>query len=257
MADNLVSEPHAAGATGVGRCVGGASVKGGGGSVTPSPVPLTPLLPNPSPPPSLPSAVFDTALLVEGHLYQLDRHLQRFLTSAAKANIPLPLGLSLDQMRRTIAETAAASCKMDGALLGARLGAGLGWAGLGWAGLGWAGLVVSPVQWIAAAAVPPAGALHQHPPTERAYPALLLLHSPPPPPHAGHVRYWLTAGRGGFGLSGNECLSSAFYCVVYTKEQEDAKEDGAPRCAAPACRACCATLAGLPCPACVAVLVVL
>lgn len=98
--------------------------------------------------------VFDTALLVEGHLYQLDHHLQRFLTSAAKANIPLPLGLSLDQMRRTIAETAAASCKMD-----------------------------------------------------------------------GHVRYWLTAGRGGFGLSGNECLSSAFYCVVYTKEQEDAKED--------------------------------
>ena len=247
MADNLVSEPHAAGATGVGRCVGGASVKGGGGSVTPSPVPLTPLLPNPSPPPSLPSAVFDTALLVEGHLYQLDRHLQRFLTSAAKANIPLPLGLSLDQMRRTIAETAAASCKMDGALLGARLGSGLGWAGLGWWCHQCSGLLLPLSHRLVLCT-------STHPPS---VPTLPCCCSSPPPPHAGHVRYWLTAGRGGFGLSGNECLSSAFYCVVYTKEQEDAKEDGAPRCAAPACRACCATLAGLPCPACVAVLVVL
>lgn len=98
--------------------------------------------------------VFDTAILVEGHLYQLDQHLRRFLTSAAKANIPLPPGMSVEQMRRTILETAAASCKLN-----------------------------------------------------------------------GHVRYWLSAGRGGFGLSGNECIRSAFYCVVYTKETPDGKLD--------------------------------
>lgn len=60
-------------------------------------------------------AVFDTAILTEGHLYQLDQHLQRFLTNAARANIPLPPGISAEQMRRTILETAAASCKLNGA----------------------------------------------------------------------------------------------------------------------------------------------
>ena len=33
--------------------------------------------------------VFDTAILVEGKLYMLDRHLQRFATSAEKAR-PIP-----------------------------------------------------------------------------------------------------------------------------------------------------------------------
>lgn len=59
-------------------------------------------------------AVFDTALLVDGHLYQLDQHLERLLTSAARAAIPLPSGLSVEQMKRTILETAAASCKLNG-----------------------------------------------------------------------------------------------------------------------------------------------
>ena len=40
------------------------------------------------------------------------------------------------------------------------------------------------------------------------------------------MRYWLSAGRGGFGLSGNECLGSAFYCIVYTHEVPDDKLDG-------------------------------
>jgi hypothetical protein len=60
-------------------------------------------------------AVFDTAQLVGGQLYQLDAHLRRFLTSAAKANIPLPAGMSVEQMRRTILETTATSCKLNGA----------------------------------------------------------------------------------------------------------------------------------------------
>ena len=45
---------------------------------------------------------------------QLPQHLQRFLTSAAKASIPLPPGLSVEQMYRTILETAAASKLTDG-----------------------------------------------------------------------------------------------------------------------------------------------
>eukprot|EP01025_Chloroclados_australasicus_P003940 TRINITY_DN10941_c0_g2_i1.p2 TRINITY_DN10941_c0_g2~~TRINITY_DN10941_c0_g2_i1.p2 ORF type:complete len:570 (+),score=93.50 TRINITY_DN10941_c0_g2_i1:205-1914(+) len=33
------------------------------------------------------------------------------------------------------------------------------------------------------------------------------------------VRYWLTAGRGGFGLSTKECLNPGFYVMVYTTEK--------------------------------------
>lgn len=38
---------------------------------------------------------------------------------------------------------------------------------------------------------------------------------------AGHVKYWLGAGRGGFGLSGSECLAPTFYCQVYTTPEAD------------------------------------
>lgn len=44
------------------------------------------------------------------------------------------------------------------------------------------------------------------------------------------MRYWLSAGRGGFGLSGNECLGSAFYCIVYTHETPEDKMDGGCPC---------------------------
>lgn len=33
---------------------------------------------------------------------------------------------------------------------------------------------------------------------------------------AAHVKYWLGAGRGSFGLSGGECVRPTFYCQVYT-----------------------------------------
>lgn len=59
-------------------------------------------------------AVFDTAKLVEGQLYQLDEHLERLLASAEKAGVPPPG--SVDQMYRTILETAAASCIASGIL---------------------------------------------------------------------------------------------------------------------------------------------
>ena len=34
--------------------------------------------------------------------------------------------------------------------------------------------------------------------------------------HAGHLRFWLSAGRGGFGLTTKECLWSSFYVMAYT-----------------------------------------
>ncbi len=45
---------------------------------------------------------------------------------------------------------------------------------------------------------------------------------------AGFVRYMLSAGRGGFGLSGNECLRPALYVMVYShEEQTDEQQQGA------------------------------
>ena len=36
------------------------------------------------------------------------------------------------------------------------------------------------------------------------------------PLHAGNLRFWLSAGRGGFGLTTRECLWSSFYVMAYT-----------------------------------------
>ncbi|DBB01239.1 TPA: hypothetical protein ACH3X1_001111 [Trebouxia sp. C0004] len=88
-------------------------------------------------------AVFDTAIIVDGYLYQLAEHLARFERSAVLAGLLLPC--SIEQVFRIIRETAAASKAVN-----------------------------------------------------------------------GHVKYWLGAGRGGFGLSGAECLGPTFYCQVYT-----------------------------------------
>jgi 4-amino-4-deoxychorismate lyase len=87
-------------------------------------------------------AVFDTAMIVNGMLYQLDAHLERFLRSAEMARIALPL--APEQLRQIIIETAATSGRRDAA-----------------------------------------------------------------------VRYWLSAGPGGFGLSSAECLGSSFYVMIF------------------------------------------
>ena len=57
-------------------------------------------------------AVFDTAIIVDGYAYQLEEHLERFQQSAVIAGIPLPV--SIEQMSRTILETAAASRQING-----------------------------------------------------------------------------------------------------------------------------------------------
>ncbi|CAG9462626.1 unnamed protein product [Pedinophyceae sp. YPF-701] len=102
-------------------------------------------------------AVFDTALITQGYLYQLDRHLDRLVASAAAASIPLPPD-GREGMRTAILHTAAASCVENGS-----------------------------------------------------------------------VRYWLSAGRGGFGLSGKECVRPSFYCIVYgsTPAEADPEEEPA------------------------------
>jgi len=90
-------------------------------------------------------AVFDTATLVHGMLYQLDPHLERLVTSAAAARIALPF--PREQLRQIILETVAASRQLDGS-----------------------------------------------------------------------VRYWLSAGPGGFGLGPAECVASSFYVMVFKQE---------------------------------------
>lgn len=90
-------------------------------------------------------AVFDTATLTHGMLYQLDPHLDRLIKSAEGARIALPF--PREQLRRIILETAAASRRRDGS-----------------------------------------------------------------------VRYWLSAGPGGYALGPAECVGSSFYVIVFKQE---------------------------------------
>jgi 4-amino-4-deoxychorismate lyase len=59
-------------------------------------------------------AVFDTAAIVNGMMYQLEAHLNRFERSASMARIPLPF--PRHQMRDIILETAGASGQRDAAV---------------------------------------------------------------------------------------------------------------------------------------------
>lgn len=59
-------------------------------------------------------AVFDTAILANGALYQLDQHLERFLRSAEMARIPFPF--PREELRQIILETAAASVRRDASI---------------------------------------------------------------------------------------------------------------------------------------------
>jgi 4-amino-4-deoxychorismate lyase len=90
-------------------------------------------------------AVFDTATLTHGMLYQLDPHLDRLINSAEGARIPLPFARA--RLREIILETAAASGRRDGS-----------------------------------------------------------------------VRYWLSAGPGGYALGPAECQGSSFYVIVFKQE---------------------------------------
>ena len=90
-------------------------------------------------------AVFDTATLTHGMLYQIDAHLDRLIKSAEGARIPLPF--PRQRLRQIILETAAASQRRDGS-----------------------------------------------------------------------VRYWLSAGPGGYGLGPAECIGSSFYVIVFKQE---------------------------------------
>ena len=51
--------------------------------------------------------VFDTAAIVDGKIYDLEAHLDRFVRSAGLSRLPLPC--SRDEMREIIGRTAAAS----------------------------------------------------------------------------------------------------------------------------------------------------
>lgn len=92
-------------------------------------------------------AVFDTAMIVNGHLYQLDAHLERLLRSAEMARLSLPY--SPEQLRQIVIDTAAASGQ-----------------------------------------------------------------------RSASVRYWLSAGPGGFGLAPGECVGSSFYVMIFRAQPE-------------------------------------
>jgi 4-amino-4-deoxychorismate lyase len=90
-------------------------------------------------------AVFDTATLTAGMLYQLEPHLDRLIKSAKDARIAPPF--PRERLRQVILETAAASRQREGS-----------------------------------------------------------------------VRYWLSAGPGGYGLGPAECVGSSFYVIVFKQE---------------------------------------
>jgi len=92
-------------------------------------------------------AVFDTAMIVKGQLYQLDAHIERLLRSAEMARLQLPY--APEQLRQIIIDTAAASRQRDAS-----------------------------------------------------------------------VRYWLSAGPGGFGLAPGECVGSSFYVMIFRAQPE-------------------------------------
>ena len=58
--------------------------------------------------------VFDTAAIVNGKIYDLEAHLDRFLRSAALSKLRLPC--SRDEMREIIVRTSAAGAKRDGSI---------------------------------------------------------------------------------------------------------------------------------------------
>jgi 4-amino-4-deoxychorismate lyase len=58
--------------------------------------------------------IFDTAGIVNGRIYDLDAHLDRFLKSAERSKLKLPA--SRDDMRDIIIRTAAASGRRDGSI---------------------------------------------------------------------------------------------------------------------------------------------
>src|SRR5215208_758693 len=56
--------------------------------------------------------IFDTAGIVNGKIYDLDAHLDRFLKSAERSKLKLPA--ARDEMRDIIIKTTAASGRRDG-----------------------------------------------------------------------------------------------------------------------------------------------
>ncbi|WCJ29835.1 D-aminoacid aminotransferase-like PLP-dependent enzymes superfamily protein [Euphorbia peplus] len=58
--------------------------------------------------------VFDTAAIIDGHLYELDQHLDRILNSASKAKITLPFGR--EGIRRILIQTVSVSKCQKGSL---------------------------------------------------------------------------------------------------------------------------------------------
>ncbi|KAI8476228.1 MAG: aminotransferase [Monoraphidium minutum] len=100
--------------------------------------------------------VYDVVPLVDGYLYQLDRHVGRALAAADAAGVPPSLAPA--DIKRILLDTAAASIKLN-----------------------------------------------------------------------GHVQFWLTPGRGGLGMSSDECTAPGLYALVsseFTAVEELGRAEG-------------------------------
>ena len=132
---------------------------------------------------------------VQGYLYQLDDHLDRFYISASKAALVPPF--PRPQLRRIILETAAASQTFDGARPRSLLSFSC----------------ILPLFPCMHCIVSTGGQLISSSNANILMVGFLL---------SGSIRYWLGAGQGGFGISPLECLEPSFYCMVYqSKETPD------------------------------------
>ena len=157
-------------------------------------------------------------------MYALDQHFRRFLNSAAMAGIPL--SMTQAQMYRAIMETAAASEKMDCAYPAVhQLHDALAICNTD------AAHVICPAVDANCSASEARLAKHLGSmaagdgATSKGIRVQQTLRLTQRVLRAGHLRFWLSAGRGGFALSTRECLFSSFYVVAYT-----VPEPPLPRC---------------------------
>jgi 4-amino-4-deoxychorismate lyase len=134
--------------------------------------------------------VFDTAIVSKGCVYQLNHHVRRLLRSAEAARIPLPF--SAARMKRIILDTAAHGRTPNGARRPAPCAACCSPPLLP----GCPGMPSClPAHGLVGACLAPGAAKCQR--------------------RVGLLRYWLSAGRGGYSLSGYDCIKPEFYCAFY------------------------------------------
>jgi hypothetical protein len=155
-------------------------------------------------------AVYDIIPLVYGHLYQLGAHVDRALAAAGEAGVRV--GLSPEGLKRVLLDTAAASRKLNGALVVFGVPSAVCCV-LCFGGLCCCFFSRCSVPCLGPLRPPPSA----RPPSHRPNP-----HNPHP---KGHVIFWLSAGAGGFGLSSSDIVEPSLFALVTTEFAEPGEFD--------------------------------